>query len=157
MGADRPLTDEERDRVEAVGRMVRAIHHYGDPPDIRLQERVDRDVAEVTDIVESLVRQLGDAQRLAEDRRVDWREYIREMDAMRERAERAEAALAQEQYNGKRTTETLAMANRTNANLLAERARLREVLGRIKNECDGPAHGIAARALASGTPTGETT
>ena len=38
-----------------IERMIRRLHHYGDPPDARLREDVDGDVADVLDRVDLLV------------------------------------------------------------------------------------------------------
>ena len=47
-----PIADELEARIEAK---VRRLHHYGDPPDKRLQEDVDADVADVLDDVRLLI------------------------------------------------------------------------------------------------------
>lgn len=36
-------------REKHIERLVRAIHHYGDPPDPRLQRKVDADVSEIVE------------------------------------------------------------------------------------------------------------
>ena len=43
------MSDHAAFQLGILERIVRSIHHYGDPPDPRLQERVDRDVQWVTD------------------------------------------------------------------------------------------------------------
>ena len=41
--------------LASIERKIRALHHYGDPPDVRLQDRVDADVLDVLDDVRALL------------------------------------------------------------------------------------------------------
>lgn len=47
--------------LQLVESLVRQLHHYGDPPDTRLQKRVDRDVEEVLDAVRAYATTLTPA------------------------------------------------------------------------------------------------
>lgn len=48
-----------RERIESK---VRALHHYGNPPDVRLQGRVDGDVNDVLDDVDELLARLEECR-----------------------------------------------------------------------------------------------
>lgn len=55
LAACRALAEEA---PKQVGQRARALHHYGDPPDPRLQEDVDADVMGVVDPAEELATAL---------------------------------------------------------------------------------------------------
>lgn len=45
-------------RLSSIAKQVRAIHHYGDPPDPQLAGRVDSDVEDILDLVYGIVEDM---------------------------------------------------------------------------------------------------